>query len=296
MYLYLFINSVCIKKLLNEQMCGIISLGVNMFKRIYVEITNNCNLNCSFCIGNNRTKKFIDMESFDILLDKVKGYTKYLYFHIMGEPLLHPKINELIDRASKDFFINITTNGYLIDRIKNNKNIRQINISLHSYDEVNGVSFEKYMNNIFDTVDNLIESDTIIKYRLWVNSKSSEDIIFALRNKYEIDFDGKENTKLANSIYFEVAKEFEWPSFDNEFYSERGTCLGCRSHIGVLVDGTVVPCCLDSAGVINLGNIYNSELSDIINGKLFTEIKNGFLVDKKVHGLCRKCNFYNRGD
>lgn len=94
-----------------------------MFKKIYVEITNNCNLNCSFCNGNKRDKLFINIESFNNLLDKLEGYTKYLYFHVMGEPLLHPKINELIDLASKRYFVNITSNGYLIDRIANNSNI-----------------------------------------------------------------------------------------------------------------------------------------------------------------------------
>ena len=66
-----------------------------MFKKIYIEITNNCNLNCSFCIGNKRDKKFIAVEQFKVLLDKLDGFTKYLYFHVMGEPLLHPYINEL---------------------------------------------------------------------------------------------------------------------------------------------------------------------------------------------------------
>ena len=108
-----------------------------MYKKIYLEITNNCNLSCNFCAKNKRTKAFLDEEKFHIILDKIKPHTKYLYFHLMGEPLLHPKINEYIDYASKDFFINITTNGYLINKIKNNKNIRQLNISLHSFDEFN---------------------------------------------------------------------------------------------------------------------------------------------------------------
>ncbi len=103
------------------------------FKKIYVEITNNCNLNCSFCIKNSRPIESISIDRFKILLDKLKPYTDYLYFHILGEPLMHKSINELIDIASSNFNINITTNGYLINRIKDNKNIRQLNISLHSY-------------------------------------------------------------------------------------------------------------------------------------------------------------------
>ena len=98
------------------------------FKKIYIEITNKCNLNCDFCIQNKREAKYISIDEFNSLLDKIKDYTDYLYFHILGEPLLHPKINKLINIASNNFKINITTNGYLIKNIKDNKNIRQLNI------------------------------------------------------------------------------------------------------------------------------------------------------------------------
>ena len=116
-----------------------------MYKKIYLEITNNCNLKCDFCIKNTRSNKFMTTNEFNTILSKLKGHTNYLYFHVMGEPLLHPKINGFIDIASQDFKINVTTNGYLIDRIKNNKNIRQLNISLHSFNEKNSVSIEEYI-------------------------------------------------------------------------------------------------------------------------------------------------------
>lgn len=264
-----------------------------MFKKIYLEITNNCNLNCSFCIGNKRDKKFIEIEQFKLLLDKLKGFTKYLYFHVMGEPLLHPKINELIDLASENYFVNITSNGYLIKRIQNNKNIRQINLSLHSYDEKYGKSFDEYMNDIFDSVDKLVVNNTYVKYRVWVNSDYKEKIINKINEKYNTNIEDARTLKLADNIYYEVEDEFIWPSMDNNYYSENGSCRGLRDHIGVLVDGTVIPCCLDSAGIINLGNIYKQDLNGIISSDLFKEMKQGFLNNKKVHELCRKCNFYD---
>ena len=144
-----------------------------MYKKIYIEITNNCNLKCDFCIKNDRNNKFMTIDEFYTILDKVRGYTKYLYFHILGEPLLHPKINEFIDIASKNYNVNITTNGYLIDRVKNNKNIRQLNISLHSFSDVYGVTLEDYMNNIFNIVDEL-SKHTYISYRFWLKSKYTD--------------------------------------------------------------------------------------------------------------------------
>lgn len=264
-----------------------------MFKKVYVEITNNCNLNCSFCIGNNRVKKFIDIEDFKVVLNKLKAFTKYLYFHVMGEPLLHPNINELICLASEYYFINLTTNGYLIKRIEDNKNIRQINISLHSYDEKYGKSFDEYIDDIFVSVDKLVSFDTIVKFRVWVNSKYKDKIIERLNANYEINIGENRSLKLADNIYYEVESEFIWPSLDNDYYNEEGSCRGLRDHVGILVDGTVIPCCLDSTGVINLGNIYKQDFNDIISSDLFKEMKQGFLNNKKIHELCKKCNFYD---
>ena len=132
------------------------------YKKVYIEITNRCNLSCEFCIKNQRNLKNINQDEFNIILNKLKPYTKYLYFHILGEPLLHPNINNLIDLArNEDFFINITTNGYLINKISNNQNIRQLNISLHSYDENYNILLEDYLNNIFSSIDTLFLSENV---------------------------------------------------------------------------------------------------------------------------------------
>jgi radical SAM protein with 4Fe4S-binding SPASM domain len=232
------------------------------------------------------------MNSFNVLLNKIEGYTKYVYFHIMGEPLLHPHINELIDKASERFNVNITSNGYLIDRVKDNKNIRQINISLHSYDKKYGKSLDEYLDNIFTSTDILNKKGTIINYRLWVDGVNKLDIINRLEDKYNVKIGNKNKVKLGDNIFYEIEDEFIWPSLDNDYYNESCSCMGTRDHIGILVDGTVVPCCLDSDGLIDLGNVYKQELNDIINGDLFQEIRNGFLSNKKKHELCKKCNFY----
>ena len=114
----------------------------------------------------------------------------------------------------------------------------------------------------------------------------------AKESKYGVLIYG-DTIKLGEYVYFEIEKEFIWPSLDNEYYNENGSCRGLRDHIGILVDGTIIPCCLDSAGVINLGNIYKDELSVIIDGDFFKAMKRGFLENKKIHELCRKCNFYD---
>lgn len=261
------------------------------FKKIYLEITNVCNLKCSFCHGTKRRKQFIDFESFQQILAKIKNYTNYLYFHIMGEPLMHPLINELINEASKDFYINITTNGYLISKLVNNKNIRQINISLHSYDPQYQISLEDYLTNICENAKKLSENQTIINYRLWIKNKYQKRIVAFLNNYYQTNIVLQKGFKIKDNIFIEEDEEFVWPSMENEFTFLEGGCKALKDHLGILVDGTVVPCCLDSEGIIKLGNIYQSDLESILNSPLALEISKGFKDNKRVHKLCQKCNF-----
>lgn len=264
------------------------------FKKIYIETTNLCNLNCDFCIKNRRKKEIMTIQNFKIILSKIKNYTNYIYLHILGEPLLNPKINEFILLASNEGFnINITTNGYLIDKIKDNKNIRQVNISLHSFDVKYNVELKKYLNNIFDSVEELIKNDTYVSLRLWVKNKYSEDIINEVNNYYKVNI--TKNTKIKENLFFNFEKQFIWPDLNNSYYNESGKCYGLTDHIGILVDGTIVPCCLDTLGIINLGNIFKEEIDEILNKKTVIKMIEGFKNNKKEMELCKHCNFLERG-
>ena len=263
------------------------------FKKIYIETTNLCNLNCDFCI-KRRKKEIMTIQNFKIILSKIKNYTNYIYLHILGEPLLNPKLNEFILLASNEGFnINITTNGYLIDKIKDNKNIRQVNISLHSFDVKYNVELKKYLNNIFDSVEELIKNDTYISLRLWVKNKYSEDIINEVNNYYKVNI--TKNNKIKENLFFNFEKQFIWPDLNNSYYNESGKCYGLTDHIGILVDGTIVPCCLDTLGIINLGNIFKEEIDEILNKKTVIKMIEGFKNNKKEMELCKHCNFLERG-
>lgn len=263
-----------------------------MYKKVYVEITNNCNLNCDFCIHNERPKKFMNIDEFKTVLEKLKNHTKYLYLHVLGEPLIHPNINEFINIASTSFNVNLTTNGYLIKRIKENKNIRQINISLQSFDEKYQKSLQDYMNDIFLSVENL-KNTAYISYRIWVKNKYTEEILNILSEKYNIMIDEtkSKNITLEKNVFLSFNEEFTWPDLKNEEAYETGKCYALKDHIGILVDGTVIPCCLDSKGTIKLGNIFKSNIEDIINGKRYQNMLKGFSNNKKCEELCKKCNF-----
>ena len=263
------------------------------FKKIYIEITNGCNLNCSFCIGNKRKVQFVSFDDFKLILSKIKPYTDYLYFHILGEPLMHPDINKFINYAyDNGFKVNITTNGYLIDKIKNNKNIRQINISLHSFDNKYGVGLNEYLSNIFDSI--ACFSDTYISLRIWVNSKYCKDILDYIVSKYDIsnfDFQEYDNFKICDNVFLSQFHEFIWPDMNNSYYCEKGRCYGLIDHIGILSDGSIVPCCLDSNGNLCLGNIFNDRLEDVLNSSRVDSMVSGFKNNYKCEEFCRHCKF-----
>lgn len=267
------------------------------YKKIYLEITNRCNLSCDFCIKNDRKVQTMIFEEFDCILEKLKSYTKYLYFHVLGEPLIHPKINEFIDLAvEKGFNVNITTNGYLIENIKNNTNIRQINISLHSFNEKYKISLREYMERIFKVVDNLVLNDTYVSFRFWVNSEKNSEILKLINERYGRNIksdDIKDNAaiEITEKIYINQFHKFVWPNLENDYYSEFGKCYALRDHIGILVDGTIVPCCLDSKGIIKLGNIFEDDIEDIIKSERYQYMLKNFKNSIKCEELCKKCGF-----
>ena len=262
------------------------------FKKIYIEITNICNLNCSFCSKDNKPKKEITVKEFEHILKEIDEYTDYIYLHVKGEPLLHKSFKEILNLCKKyNKKVNITTNGTLLkkrlDDILNSNIVRQINISLQSL-----ISLD-YINEIIECADKLSGNGIQIVYRMWVENKYQNNILNLLEKHYNKKID-KDNTKLKENLYFNKDKEFIWPNLNNDINNTKGTCYGTRTHIGILSDGTVIPCCLDSSGIINLGNIFETNLKEIIESKRFINIKTNFQNNKICEELCKKCGFIDR--
>lgn len=270
------------------------------FKKIYIEITNRCNLNCSFCENTKRKKADMSLESFEIILSKIKDYTDYIYLHVKGESLLHKNLGEIIDLANKyDLKVNITTNGTLIKRnIEHLKNIRQLNVSLHSENDE-----KNYFNDIIDTCK-LLSKNVYISYRLWTldNYKLDEkaiEIVKILEEKYNLSSEivdkiyREKSTKISINTFVDKNNLFKWPN-EKDIKDDEGFCYGLNTHIAILVDGTVVPCCLDGEGSISLGNIFENDLKDILNSNRVNSIIEGFKNRKAYEELCKSCSFKNR--
>lgn len=286
------------------------------FKKVYVEITSVCNLACSFCPPTSRKPNIIKLDQFNHILDQIKPYTKYIYLHVKGEPLLHPKIDELLDLShDKGFKVNITTNGTLIhknrEKLLGKPALRQLNFSLHSFDgqEMSSGNREEYLINILSFARAAAEENVIISFRLWnldrdhaTNAEKSRnrktlEIIekeFNLNYKIEEKVVPGSGVKIADRIYLNQDYEFEWPSLQAPEDEGKGFCHALRSQAAILVDGTVVPCCLDGEGVINLGNIFSTPFSEIIESKRANHLFDGFSRREAVEEMCRKCGYRKR--
>ncbi|MDB5054457.1 MAG: Fe-S oxidoreductase [Bacilli bacterium] len=286
------------------------------FKKFYIEITSVCNLACTFCPQTKRQANFIKTDDFIKRLDEIKPHTDYIYFHVKGEPLLHPKIDELLDLShERGFKVNITTNGTLINKTKHKimmkPALRQMNFSLHSFDGHEGsVNKEEYVTTILSFVKEAVEkSNVLISLRLWnLDSDNTTNLErnrnrqvleliekeFNLNYKIEEKFVRGSGIKIADRIYLNQDHEFQWPDLKEAEDEGKGFCHGLRNQAAILVDGTVVPCCLDGEGVINLGNINNTPFSEIVEGERANNLFDGFSRREVVEELCRKCDYRKR--
>ena len=260
------------------------------FKKIYVEITNMCNLNCSFCSKDKRSKKELSLEEFEDILKKINNYTDYLYLHVKGEPLLHSEFAGVLYLCKKyNKKVNITTNGTLlnkqIDIILNSDVVRQINISMHSW-KTNDIQ------HILKCSKLLSDKGIYVVLRFWVYNDLQNNLINQINDYFNVKIDNNlDNVNVIDNIYINKDEEFIWPSLDNKSFRETGTCLGLKTHIAILSNGTVIPCCLDSDGVIDLGNIFREDLETILNKERTKNIINGFNNNKLCEELCQKCGF-----
>ena len=269
-----------------------------MPNKAFFEITNACNLKCSFCHGTKREIKYLTLSEFRRGAEQLRDFADYLYFHLMGEPLLHPLLKEFFDIAGElGFKVILTTNGTLLDKKKDillsAKALHKVSISLHCY-EANGTgcSIDEYLKSCFDFCREAADSGIISVMRLWniggedeMNNKILADMHNYFPNEWKEIYSGY---KLREKVFLEWGNKFDWPDTEGEYVGENHSCYGLRDQIGILSDGTVVPCCLDAEGAINLGNIFEKDLNEILNSPRAIALKNSFEKRKITEARCQR--------
>ena len=127
-----------------------------MFSRIYLEITNCCNLSCAFCPGTRRARRMLPAEEFRLLAGKLRPWTDYLYLHVLGEPLLHPQLAEILASAGElGFRVCLVTNGTLLAQrlgtLLAAPALHKLSVSLHSFEANDALMpLETYLAAVWD--------------------------------------------------------------------------------------------------------------------------------------------------
>ncbi len=276
-----------------------------MLQRAYVEITNVCNLRCSFCPQTRREKRFMAVEEFRHLAGKLRPYTGYLYLHVMGEPLLHPDLGAILDVCGEmDFRVCLTTNGTLLREkltlLEGRRALHKVSVSLHSFEGNGGEEgLADYVTGCFDACRILSKSGVICALRLWNEggeNRLNHQVVSLLtdgRAPEDLPQDKAGHRKLGEKLFLESAEKFDWPIQSGQ-RSDTQFCHGLRRQIGVLCDGTVVPCCLDGEGLIPLGNLLTEELRDILASPRAAAMLEGFARRQPSEELCRRCGYARR--
>lgn len=273
------------------------------FQKVYLEISNVCNLSCQFCPGTKRRKQIMTESEFSALLPKLRPWTDFLYFHLMGEPLCHPKLEQFLDVAgSHGFKVILTTNGTLLEKQQDlllaSAALHKVNISLHAFEANDlAVPFETYLKQCFD-FGKAAEGKKLVVFRLWNHGGAEQrnaEILKTLEDFFPKPWvEERKGIRIGNRVYLEYGDKFDWPDLSAADHGEQVFCYGLRDQIGVLCDGTVVPCCLDHDGYLALGNLLESDLETILESERAKAIYQGFQRRIATEELCRKCGYARR--
>ena len=265
-----------------------------MLKRVYLEITNACNLDCPFCT-NEKGNKFLSLKEIEDCIVQIKKFCDYIYLHILGEPTLHPNFNEVLNILDKhNMNLQLVTNGTLLYKYKdilNHKCIRKLSISLHSINNIN------ISDNYFHTINELISNniDKSIELRFYDRNSLANNLkeyLQYLINKYNFDITSKNNSyKLKENVYVYFEEFFKWPNINDQVISSYGTCHGAIDMIAINSNLDVTICCLDPKAYNCIGNLKNTSLSDILNSEMYLSYINDFKSRKINSDFCKRCSY-----
>ena len=278
------------------------------FSRCHLEITNRCNLSCSFCPKTKRPARTLNPAEFRQLAENIRPYTDYLYLHVLGEPLMHPELETLLGICGElNFRVVITTNGTLLPAqetvLLSSPALYKINVSLHSFEANAPGDFRAYLSGCFSFAKKAGDAGKLVDLRLWNldgettrGQNAQNDVILETLASF-FPRPWVQNTwgfRLCDRVFVHYAEKFDWPDLSLEEQSDCGTCRALRDQIAVLSDGTVVPCCLDHEGDIALGNLFSQNLPEILDDTPAKSLLSGFSARKLSHPLCRRCGYAKR--
>ncbi len=266
-----------------------------MIKRCSLEITNACNLRCSFCTLN-KGHSFLDIKEIGRLLPMIRDVTPYLYLHILGEPLLHPQFEEILSRTDElGFRVQLVTNGTLLaeyPHLADHSSLRKLSVSLHSLQEIDAPE------SVFKAVERLLTEDRqcIVELRFY-DEKHRKGPVRAfyerLMEQYSPVMDSSGTLRLFEKTYLREEELFRWPDVSDPVVSKRGLCRATEM-IAVNVHEDVTVCCLDPYARNKIGNLKEKDLREILDSEEYHELMESLRGNRELSDLCSRCTYRER--
>lgn len=289
---------------------------------VYIEITDSCNLRCSFCPSSTKhcadSRQFMPSELFEKCIAGAQDVgAKNVYFHVLGEPTLHPGFAHYVKKLeATPLKLTLVTNGTTIARsgraLIESPAVRQVNFSTHAYAELDRNTAATHLQNVIDfcKLSLAARPELYINLRLWnAGTEDSTDwnqTFLARINKSfgtavaPAHFCSRHKSfNITGRLYMHTDTRFEWPKLDEDVLNEKpepieGTCHALGTQVAILHDGRVTACCLDHGGHIELGNIATQPLPEILESPLARSLRDGFARHELRHPLCQACPYCRR--
>lgn len=281
------------------------------FNQIYLEITKECNLKCSFCPSAFIKGQHMDLCNIEEIIRKTSDYTDTYYLHVLGETLLYPKLDELLSLMDKNQKkVKITTNGILLSEyseiILSHSSVKQVNVSTQAWLKLSDEYQEKLMKNLINFIKKN-NNNLTIAIRFWNDKKDvkvqklNEFVYNSLieelnihKGETDIFITNKKTIRVRPYLLISIDNEFVWPSLDLKVNTNDNYCLGGKKQLAILNNGDVVLCCLDYLGHTKIGNIFENTLNEILNDKLYLAFLEKIRKHRSYFELCEKCDYRNK--
>ena len=292
-------------------------------KKIYIEISDICGLKCSFCPAPKGIRGVMNLEFFRKAVAESTHHTNLITLHILGDPLCVENLEQYLAVAKNaNLKVEITTSGANLANLGDfdlllNAPIKQVNFSLDALNELENRDFLLARIIDFCKYKRQIQSEIFVNLRIQKRARNRDLVAFLEREfgdfgvknleRYLCDSQGKKcesRVKLGKKIIIDFREVFAWnlkgldcfgdksPRNDKSFAEfTHGTCLALKTHIGILANGEIVPCCMDSQGILSLGNIKYTTLDLALKSKKAQEMLNGFRQNRIIEPFCKVCDY-----
>ncbi|WQT08045.1 SPASM domain-containing protein [Helicobacter pylori] len=276
------------------------------FKKIYIELSDICGLQCSFCPNHKNIRGVMPLELFEKICKEAAPLTPIITFHVLGDPCKLKNLNHYLNAAKRfSLKVDLVTSGAYLHNFETllQDAIYQISISLDAgLDNHNKLNQHRYIQKILEFCRYKCEKNSEVFLNLRIQDSTLEkhqNLIKPFLESFECvsleTLKSQGRARLFKKSFLNIQKTFKWPNLNaqNPLNQESKTpyCYGLIKQIAILSNGVVVPCCMDTQAHINLGDLNHTPLKDILNSQKAMAIKTHFLKGEALELLCKNCSY-----